>query len=125
MWSKSMTSNNIFKSKVLLVWLVVFIFTGCTMTREQLRTTDLYDICYSRYATDHALITTDTAQENKKVIDAELRGRGKDCGCYYQAWSPAYLSMGLLGVGLMSGSSGHCENDQPAEVKEITPTTSE
>ena len=81
-----------------------------------------YDVFSASMVVD---IQSDTSIENKNNIDAELKERNKDCGCYYQAWSPSHLYMGLLGLGLMAGSSGHCENDNPTEVKEITPAPSE
>lgn len=120
-----MTSQSPVKSVVLFICIVAFVFSGCAMSREQLRQTDLYDMCMERYQIDHYPGSTDTSIENKNNIDAELKERNKDCGCYYQAWSPSHLYMGLLGLGLMAGSSGHCENDNPTEVKEITPAPSE
>jgi len=121
MWSKTMSSSNCIKSKVVFACLVVFIFSSCSLSRAQLKTTDLYDICKSRYSIDNGLISPYDSKD-KENIDGELKERAKDCGCYYQAWSPAYLNMGLLGMGLMSSSAGHCENDNPTEAKENTPT---
>ena len=54
---------------------------------------------------DNAEIMLDSFIENKKNIDIELKQRGKDCGCYYQAWSKSYLYMGLLGMGMQSNAS--------------------
>ena len=116
-----MSSSNCIKSKVVFACLVVFIFSSCSLSRAQLKTTDLYDICMSRYTYDNGLISPYDSKD-KENIDGELKGRAKDCGCYYQAWSPAYLNMGLLGMGLMATSAGHCENDNPTEAKENTPT---
>ncbi len=112
-----MSLSNFIKSKVAFACLVAFIFTSCA-SGSGFKTKDLYFICKVRYEWDHGIsLTQDQKKLLRKVTDPELKKRGKDCGCYYQAWSPIYLSMGLIGMGLMSSSSSHCKNDQPAAVK--------
>ena len=85
---------------------------------ERWAETELYYLCDHRYKIDNAEIMLDSFIENKKNIDIELKRRGKDCGCYYQSWSRSNLYLGLLGMGLQSNASKHCENDMPVESKE-------
>ncbi|MBT3508421.1 MAG: hypothetical protein HN472_02625 [Nitrospina sp.] len=114
-----MTFDKLIRPKVFFSCLIVFLFSGCSMIvpPEQWAETELYWLCDHRYKIDNAEIMLDSFIENKKNIDIELKQRGKDCGCYYQTWSKSYLYMGLLGMGLQSNASKHCENDTSVEIK--------
>ncbi len=107
--------------------LVAFFFSGCSMIVpvERWAETELYYLCDHRYQIDNAEIMLDSFIVNKKNIDVELKKRGKDCGCYYQAWSKSHLYMGLLGVALKANASKHCESDHPTEIKENTSESSD
>jgi hypothetical protein len=119
--------SNYIKFKVVFTCLVVFVFSGCSMIipPERWAESELYGLCDMRYKYDNAEIALDSFAENKKNIDVELKKRGKNCGCYYQAWSKSNLYMGLIGMGLQANTSKHCENDNPKEAKENTSTPSE
>ena len=114
-----MTINKLIRPKVFFSCLIFFLFSGCSMIvpPERWAESELYWLCDHRYKMDNAEIMLDSFIENKKNIDIELKKRGKDCGCYYQAWSKSHLYMGLLGMGLMSNASKHCEKKAPAEAK--------
>ena len=113
-----MTSYNLIKSRVFFACFVVFIFTGCVVTPSNWRGMSLDTMCNFRYRLDNSSFTPSGHVKNKKKdIDTELKRRGKDCGCYYQAWDTAHLSMGVIGLALQSNASKHCEKDNPAEVK--------
>ena len=102
--------------KILLTWLVLLIFTGCVTSPASWKTTNLYDVCQKRFQIDNYGFVP-SGEENKNNIDAELKRRGKDCGCFYSAWDSSHLYMGLLGIGLMANASTHCEKKAPAEAK--------
>ncbi len=111
-----MTCSNLIKSTAFYVCLMAFIFSGCASTPTSLGTKDVYDICQERFQIDNYGFVP-SGEETKKYIDAELKQRGKDCGCFYSAWDSSHLYMGLLGMGLMANASKHCENPKQVEVK--------
>ena len=115
-----MTINKLIRPKVFFSWLIVFLFSGCSMIvpPERWAETELYWLCDYRYKIDNAEIMLDSFIENKKNVDIELKKRGKDCGCYYQAWSNVSVYGGgaigaLVGQGLKANAAKHCENDKP------------
>ena len=108
--------------QIFFACLVAFLFSGCSMIVpvERLAETELEYLCNHRYLIDNAEIMLDSFIVNKKNIDVELKKRGKDCGCYYQAWSKSHLYMGLLGAALKANASKHCESDDPKATQEST-----